>query len=365
MQSTTITVGGGLIEGSGGGAGGKEVPGKDKVGGRGNKGDGGKKEGWKGDSNENRKFYDIYADNQDTPLKELMRWVMTTYVPPRFIEIFVELLTRIEARVQKVNFETKRNLVMELLKFIAEYLYIFPSRRYDLIKHFYDTQIIQGVKVRASMLHDILKNSYFASKMQRIIEYMTTKEAGDGYLDKDRQVIFNSYGYYGAVHGKIFPVFVVMTKTKLFILKETLEKAFDLAALDSLSPYPPKCLTGLEYKDIKDVFQYPDFSSVRITSSWSTHVVDFVSRYQKQEFMEHLSQLLGQVEGHQFTLNELPADCKKLIDTLYSCAIFESEAFHDKRTYTQIVMEKGKRLLHIDSNSMNAYIIDLSEEGAK
>jgi hypothetical protein len=318
-------------------------------------------------NSEEKKFYDVYSDNQDTPLKELMRWVMSTYVPPRFIEIFVELLTRIEARVQEVEFKFKRTLVAELLKFIAEYLSFFPNRRYDLIKHFYDTQTTQGVKVRASMLHDILKNSYFSSKMQRIIEYMNTKEAGDGYLDKEKDVVFYSYGYYGAVKGKIFPIFVVMTKAKLYLLKETLEKAFEIASLESLSPYPPRCLAAIEYKEVKEVFHYPDYSSVRIKTRWNSHLIDFVSTYEKIAFMGVFSKLLAQDEtATKPTMNELPESLSygdSRVDHLFSCAIFESSSDSEKRTFTDVVVQSCKHLLLIVGNSMHLYEIDLSEEG--
>lgn len=124
---------------------------------------------------ETKQFCDFYADYQDTPLVQLLRWVICKYVSAHLIKIFVELLTRIEAPMQDMNFKKNRNLVSELLKFIPEYLSFLPNGRYDLIKHFYYKQTTKGVNVRASMLHGILNSSHLTSKMQRVIEHMNTK----------------------------------------------------------------------------------------------------------------------------------------------------------------------------------------------
>jgi hypothetical protein len=135
-----------------------------------------------GDSKKEKEFYDIYSDKESTPLQELIRWVFTIFVPDRFIEIIILILCKIESTVQKVDFILKRVTSKSLIDFICEYLKIFPKKRFDLICYFYEKEITEGFKVRASLVGVILRKSFLFVKMQRLEEYMHTKQAGRGYM---------------------------------------------------------------------------------------------------------------------------------------------------------------------------------------
>lgn len=322
----------------------------------------------KGNKDNDKKFYDVYSDKKCTPLQELTRWVMTTYVPQRFIEILVELLTRIEARVQGMEFDIKRRLVTELLTFLSEYLSVFPHKRFDTIQSFYKAESTQGIRVRASLLADILKKSFLSSKMARIIEYMNTEEAGSGYLKEDKQVLAYSYCYLGESKGSIFPAFIVITKTMLYLLKETLEKPSHLAGLESLSPYPPKCIHSIEIKELTDLFQYPDQSSIRLYKGSTSYLLDFISTFEKHQFIKEIRPSLISDGKKPEKLMKGIHEFKYAIGApsyVFSCVLYESKDDNDRKTFTDVIMADSKVLLFVIGATMNVVRMNLSESAAK
>jgi hypothetical protein len=135
-----------------------------------------------GEGKKEKEFYDIYSDKDSTPLQELIRWVFTIFVPDRFIEIIILILCKIESSVQKVNFILKRMTSKSLIDFICEYLKLFPKKRFDVISCFYEKEITEGFKVRASLVGLIIRKSFLFVKMQRLEEYMHTRQAGRGSM---------------------------------------------------------------------------------------------------------------------------------------------------------------------------------------
>ena len=327
-------------------------------------------------------FYDIYSDKASTPLQEIMRWVMTAYIPPRFIEVFVEVLCRIEARVQSIKFELKCRLVNWLIELISEYLSIFPGYRFDVIKHFHEVQEIEGIKVRASLMACILKKSFFSSKMQRVEEYMNTEEAGKGHLKDDKHIMLSSHCFMVEGNKRMFPIFLILTKSKGYLLKQTLEKPSPLTGLDSLSPYPPECFDSFEMDDLSELFQNVDRTSVRfLFKSHTTFLIDFMSEFEKDKMIFETIKISkskgagpdnGKEESPDNTsglkVNEMNRSLKlkmKDCDYIFNVAIYEFPEENDNRTFTDVCLNQNKHMMLIMDKSLKFVIPDFSEASYK
>jgi hypothetical protein len=328
-----------------------------------------------GDGSKHKQFYDVYSDKQSTPLQEIIRWVMTAYIPPRFIQIFVEILCRIEAKVQPINFDDKRKLVEWLIDLISEYLSIFPGMRFDVIKHFHDIQEHEGIKVRASLMANILKKSFFSSKMKRISEYMHTDEAGKGHLEDNEDIEVSSQCYFVEGNKRMFPIFLIMTKKKGYLLRQTIEKPSPLTGLDSLSPYPPECFDTFEIKDLKLLHQNLDKTSVRyFFKDKGSFLIDFMSEFEKQKIIGMTFKLFAGDSGEQpkegeglkthEPLKHLKYKVKDC-DYVFNIAIYQHPEENDNRTFTDVCLTQNKFLMLILDKSMRFIIPDFSEEAYK
>lgn len=102
-------------------------------------------------------IYDIHLDSENSPEKELTRWVLTRFVPERFVKIFVEALVKMyrpTADGDSYNYQNtdlfRRTMHTSLCisEFMSLYISIFPEKRFELVSYFLQMEVQEGFKIR-------------------------------------------------------------------------------------------------------------------------------------------------------------------------------------------------------------------------
>jgi hypothetical protein len=153
---------------------------------------------------------------------------------------------------------------------------------------------------------------------------------------------------------------MVFSKEKLYVLKENLEKPSSLTSHDSLSPFPPECLLGIEYSQIEAIHQTIDRTSLRLyLKGQSTPLgVDFMNEDEKLRILEVLAKSkCPEAENKlepKFEFNEKPCDY------LFNIAIVKSKEQHDPQSFTDYILNNNKRLMVISERSISICEVDFS-----
>jgi hypothetical protein len=153
---------------------------------------------------------------------------------------------------------------------------------------------------------------------------------------------------------------MVFSKDKLYLLKENLEKPSSLTSHDSLSPYPPECLMGIEYESIEAIHQTIDRTSLRIyLKGESTPLgLDFMNEDEKLRNLELLEKNnCPKAENSlepKFEFNE------KACDYLFNIGIVKSKDEHDPQSFTDYILNNNKRLMVISEKSIGICEVDFS-----
>lgn len=80
--------------------------------------------------------------------------------------------------------------------FISLYISVFPKKRFNIIKYFLEAENKEGEKVRTQIIANIIENSYFATKIERMSDYMNTHAAGKGTFSEENEMInISTYGH--------------------------------------------------------------------------------------------------------------------------------------------------------------------------
>lgn len=268
-----------------------------------------------------KNFYDIHSDSDRTMGKELAKWVLGNYMTERFIKIFISAFVRMYKPIVDSmennsdpyshrnisNFRRTMHTSSCISDFISLYISIFPSKRFKVIRYFMETELKLGIKIRSQIIASLIEESYIATKMERLADFMNTKEAGIGtfaYADESIKIAVQAFMIKDR-QGRCDPVFLIITNHFLYVFLETLEKPCQLCRADSLCPEPPKCILKVHLRDyvekvinVEDSVNYyfdelPDTSTLRIrTPEDDLYYFDMKTNDRLIYFEESLSSFL-------------------------------------------------------------------------
>jgi hypothetical protein len=65
-----------------------------------------------------------------------------------------------------------------------------------MVKIFLENEVKEGIKVRPQIIANIIENSYFTTKIERMSDYMNTKAAGLGmFTGEGEHIKFSTYAH--------------------------------------------------------------------------------------------------------------------------------------------------------------------------
>lgn len=157
-----------------------------------------------------RNHYEIHSSQENQTRFDIIKFVIRSFIPIRFLNIFVSALLRIQNQIKSFSFyendsrssdyrysevQTKQELKIardasfSIINFISEYLTIFPKKRFQIVKNFYEVEAKEQMTARNSLISFILKISYRFGKIDRMQKYMSTAAANKGSFSKEGEEI--------------------------------------------------------------------------------------------------------------------------------------------------------------------------------